>query len=214
MAPKLGLGFGSVLILVVVLGLVSSVQLSRINSGTVDIATNWLPRVQAIAELRLDAAEVRNDTLNYMIATDKKQHYDDRIISELSAMADGEKKYGPLLSSDEERKLYQGFRDRWDKYLAVNTQVMELSRQNKTREAIDLAQSRASQLFEEATKYLQEGLEFSDKGVANAAKNAAEAYWSSRYWVVGISIGAIALGFIIVLTMRAHSPHPSPRCWP
>ena len=127
-APKLGLGFGSVLMLVVLLGVFSLLQLSKINGNTVDIAINWLPSIKVLGELRLDAADVRKDTLNYMVATDKKQHYDEMINSDLSAIADDEKKYEPLISSDEERKLYQEFRADWDKYIVVNTQIREISK--------------------------------------------------------------------------------------
>src|ERR1700735_2289820 len=120
-ALKLGLGFGSVLMLVVILGAFSLIQLSKINGSTVEIATNWLPSVRTIAELRFDTATLRRDTLNYVLATDKKQHYEEKISSEAGAIANDEKKYEPMISSDEERKLYQGFRDQWDKYIAVNT---------------------------------------------------------------------------------------------
>ena len=146
-APKLGLGFGSVLMLVVILGVFSLVQLSKINGNTVDIATNWLPSIKTLGELRLDAADVRKDTLNYMVATDKKQHYEERINTELSAIADDEKKYEPMISSDEERKLYQGFRDQWDKYIVVNTRIREFAKQNKFAEAVNLQQSEGRPAF-------------------------------------------------------------------
>ena len=200
-APKLGLGFGSVLMLVVLLGVFSLLQLSKINGNTVDIAINWLPSIKVLGELRLDAADVRKDTLNYMVATDKKQHYDEMINSDLSAIADDEKKYEPLISSDEERKLYQEFRADWDKHIVVNTQIRELAKHNKFAEAVNLQQSEAGQLFEAAAKYSQEDVELNNKGAAEAAKNAATAYSSSRYWVIGILIGAVALGFVIALSL-------------
>ena len=198
-APKLSFGFGAVLTLVVILGVFSLLQLSRINGNTVDIATNWLPSIKTLGELRLDAADIRKDTLNYMVATDKKQHYEEMIDSDLSALADGEKKYEPMISSDEERKLYQGFRGDWDKYIVVNTRIRELAKQNKFAEAVSLQQSEAGQLFEAAAKYLQDDVELNDKGGTDAAKNAATTYSSSRYWVIGILIGAVALGSLIAL---------------
>src|SRR6201986_1753477 len=132
---KLGWGFGAVLALVVILGVFSLVQLSKINGSTVDIATNWLPSVRVIAELKFDAASLRRDTLNYIVATDKKQHYEDKINVEMAAISDDEKKYHPLISFEEERKLYQGFRDTWSQYLPVNAQMRELARHNKNAEA-------------------------------------------------------------------------------
>ncbi len=49
-AWKLGLGFGSVLALMSVLGIFSLVQLSHLNGNTVEIATNWLPSVKTLAD--------------------------------------------------------------------------------------------------------------------------------------------------------------------
>ncbi len=200
-APKLGLGFGAVLVLVVILGVFSLLQLTKINGSTVDMATNWLPSVRTIADLRFDAAALRRDTLNYMIATDKKQHYEEKINGEMGMIANDEKKYEPLISSDEERKLYQGFRDQWDKYVLVNTQIRELARQNKNAEAVSLAQSEGSQVFEAAAKYLQDDIDLNDKGAADATKQAAAVYSSARYWVIGILIGAVALGFVVALSL-------------
>ena len=39
---KLGVAFGIVEVLTVVLGVLAIVQLSKVNGNTVDIATNWL----------------------------------------------------------------------------------------------------------------------------------------------------------------------------
>jgi methyl-accepting chemotaxis protein len=198
---KLGLGFAAVLALVLILGVFSLIELSKTNGNTVEIATNWLPSVRTIAELRFDAAALRRDTLNYIIATDKKPHYEEKMKGELNTVADDEKKYEPLISSDEERKLYQQFRDQWDKYMAVNARVVELARQNKNAEAIILAQSEGSQLFEAAAKYLQEDVELNNKGATDAASQAAAAYSSSRYWVFGLLAGVIVIGVVIALSM-------------
>jgi methyl-accepting chemotaxis protein len=192
---KLGLGFGIVEVLMVALGVFSILQLSKVNNSTVDIATNWLPSVRTLARLKFDAAALRRDTLNYMISTDKRQHYEERTAGEKVAIADDEKIYEPMISSDEERKLYQGFHEQWDKYIVVNERVKEMARQNKSAEAVLLAQSDGSQTFEAAAKILQDDIDLNDKGASDAAKQAATAYSSSRYWVIGILIGAVVLGF-------------------
>jgi methyl-accepting chemotaxis protein len=197
---KLVLGFGILEALMIALGVFSVVQLSKVNANTVDIATNWLPSVRAIAQLKLDAADVRRDTLNFVIAnSEKREHYREKINAELSALTDDEKKYERLISSEEERKLYQGWREQWDKYIAVNTRVMALAEQNRNTEAILLAQSEGSQFFEAAAKYSQDDVNLNDKGAADAAKQAAAVYAFSRYWVFGILTGAVVLGSVVAL---------------
>jgi hypothetical protein len=85
--------------------------------------------------------------------------------------------------------------------MVVNTRVMDLARQNKNAEAISLAQSEGSQFFEAAAKCAQDDVDLNDQGAADAAKNAAAAFSSSRYWVIGILIGAVALGFVVALSL-------------
>jgi methyl-accepting chemotaxis protein len=196
---KLGLGFASVVMLLVILGIFSIVELSKVNGSTVDIATNWLPSVKVLGELKFDTSALRRDTLNYIVATDKKSQYEERIGDEINTIAADQKRYEPLISSDEERKIYQEFREQWDQYVAVNERVRELAKQNKNAEAVALQQSEGSQHFEPATKYLQDDIELNNKGAADATKQAAAAYSSSRYWVIGILIGAVVLGSVVAL---------------
>jgi methyl-accepting chemotaxis protein len=191
---KLGLGFGSILFLMVILGVFSIMQVAKMNGNTVDIATNWLPSVKVLADLKFETSAFRRDTLNYIVATDKRQHYEDKTVAEISAIADG-------ISSDEERKIYQEFREQWDKYVPVNTRVKELAKQNKNTEAVTVMQSEGSQSFEAAAKYLQEDIELNNKGAADSTSAAAATYISSRYWVIGILIGALALGSIVAFTL-------------
>jgi methyl-accepting chemotaxis protein len=200
-ALKLGLGFGAVLMLVVIMGVFSIVQLAKVNRSTVEIATDWLPSVKALSDLRFDAGSFRRDSLNYIITVNKKQHYEEKIGREITTMAEDEKRYQPLISSDEERKIYQAFREQWDKYLVVNTRTRDLATQNKTSEAVVMAQSEGSEFFEAATKYLQDDIDLNNKGADDTAKQAAATYSSSRLWIICLLAGAVVLGSVIAVTL-------------
>ncbi len=198
---KLGLGFGLVLVLTAGLGVFALLQLSKVNGSTVDIATNWLPGVRTLGKLNFDTSAMRRDTLNYIVATDKRPHYEEKINVELNTITDDEKSYEPLISSDSERAMYQGYRAAWQKYLAVNERMKQLAEQNKNTEAIILAQSEGSRAFEAAGKYLQEDINLSEKGAADSAKTANGIYLSSRYWVIGMLAGAVLIGLMIAVAM-------------
>src|ERR1700722_11165576 len=104
---KLGVGFGAVLMLMVGLGIFFMVEISKVNGSTVDIATNWLPSVKVLGELKYDALDQRRGTLNYLLAPEQRQQVEARINRTAGALADDEKRYQPMISSEEERKLYQ-----------------------------------------------------------------------------------------------------------
>ena len=72
-ASKLGLGFGWVLALVVILGVFSLLQLSKMNAQRVDIGTNWLTKRTNISAVRLEAAATGRFELNYISATRQDQ---------------------------------------------------------------------------------------------------------------------------------------------
>src|SRR5947209_1323297 len=123
---KLALGFAAVEVLMVALGVFSILQLSKLNADTVDIATKWMPSVRTLDQLRFDASGLRRDSLNYVVATEKKAHYLEKLSRSSEAVAEDQIQYEPMISSDEERRLYQEFVEAWDKYLVVNNRVREL----------------------------------------------------------------------------------------
>ncbi len=181
----------------IALGAFSIVQLSKVNASTLDIAAHWLPSSRTVADLRFDTASLRRDTLNYIVATDQKKHYDEKTDNDLLLVESDEKRYEPQIASTEERELYEKFRERFDKYVVVNTRVKDLSRQNKNVEAANLLQVEGAPLFLAAAKDLQDDVALNDKGAAAAAKKAAAVYAASRYWVAGIMLGAVGLGLFV-----------------
>jgi phosphoglycerate-specific signal transduction histidine kinase len=56
---KLALAFGITTLLTLLLGILAWSQMSQINAGAEDLATNWLPSVQAIGNVRVAANQVR-----------------------------------------------------------------------------------------------------------------------------------------------------------
>jgi methyl-accepting chemotaxis protein len=199
-AMKLGLGFGTVLILTIVLGVFSLLQMSKLNAGVLDIGTNWMASITYISQLRFDASKERRWELNYFLEADKvaaQRSLDEAI----TAMQEVEKLYEPTIASEEERGLYQGFRSAWDKHVAVKDQYMELIHQGKEKEASSLAMSEGLTTFAAADQFLADDVKLNVKGGATAMKLAAETYSSARYLVIGLLAGAIVLGLVIALSL-------------
>ena len=200
---KLGLGFGTVLVLSLVLGIFSIVELGRLNGNTVDVASNWLPSVKTLGMIALDLNTARRYELNHLLVTEKK----DMDSAEASAsaavakMKSDQKTYEPMISSDEERKLYEQYQPLVDKYLSIHSQVIDLSKQGKKNEARDLAFTEGRPTFMAATAKLDEDIALNDKGAADSTKTAASTYSSSRAWAIGLVVGAIAIGLLVAITL-------------
>lgn len=200
---KLALGFGTLLVLTSALGVLSIVEIAKVNGNTVDMATNWLPSVRAVGQVALDASAFRRYELNYMVASDEHTKQ-----ASVAAMKEGlgdiekdEKTYEPLISSPEERKIYSDFRTNWGKYQNASNQAMELLTANKSEAARALATTTEGDLVNDALRNLDEDAKFNDKGGLDSAKAAAKTYASARYWAIALLLGAVALGSFIAITL-------------
>jgi methyl-accepting chemotaxis protein len=194
---KLALSFGLVEVLMIVLGVFSMVELSKVNGRTVDLATNWLPSVKVLGDIRFIISTERRLELFHLQRTDKKDEEKDTadMSAQMGLLAAALKEYEPMISSPEERNLYAAFTERWNKRLELERQALDLSRQEKKEEAWEIALGAEREAFNAAADQLQKDVELSNKGGVDAASQAAADYSSSRYWMVGIMIGAVALGF-------------------
>ena len=100
------------LVLLMLLGMAGfgAWQVSKINANVDEFATNWLPSVQALAAVESQANVARRASLRYLLATDPKSREEQRSRREgvvARTMPAALKTYGPLVGSDEEKKLFE-----------------------------------------------------------------------------------------------------------
>lgn len=194
---KIRLGFGLEILLVLLLGAISVLQLARVNAEAGEIAARWLG-AQAVDKLRFDATAVHQEALNAAIApADRKAYFQDRLDRELDGLMGDAKSYEPLISSQEERGAYRNFRVEWDKYTATQNRSIELARQNKIPEAVALLQNEGAQEFDSAAQYLVDAANLNRNGADSAAKASDTLYSSARYWVAGLCLGALLVGILV-----------------
>ena len=106
---KLMLNFllsGGVLIAAIVFCLF---QIRSVGQATAEIASNWLPSVQEAAGISQLRLRYRVRSLELMLAGDdaEREKIEKSLNSLDASLAEALKKYEPLISSEEERKIYQ-----------------------------------------------------------------------------------------------------------
>lgn len=198
---KLSLGFGIVLVLTVTLAVTAYRELSKVHANTEDIATSWLPSVRTLGKLSDDAALSRRYELAYLLASNQadRQTNLNSMNSSEDAVVQDMKAYEPLISSDEEHRLYDGISAAWSKYLDVNRQVIALEQQANAADAIKLSSTSGTKLFDDFASQLENDTELNDKGAQAAKASAANSYETAKYWLVGLSVGAVALGLLVAI---------------
>ncbi|MGD0569416.1 MAG: MCP four helix bundle domain-containing protein [Candidatus Sulfotelmatobacter sp.] len=198
---RLGLGFGIVLALMVGLSAFSLKQLAEVNGATVDLATSRMPSVEALANIRFDTVTLKRRELNLLLADGKDiDSWKEQTNAVDMRLAEEFKRYEPLISSDEERQLYEEYRADLARYESAHTEVVKLAENHKHREAVELSQKDGRVSMDAAVEKLGEDMRLNVRGGEAAARNAAAAYAVRQRWVAGMLTAAFGIGIFSELS--------------
>ena len=198
---KLRLGFGMILFLMAVLGIFLCVSSNR-QRCNLTLASNWLPSVEALAKIRFDTTTLKRWELNLLLADRKDVDSRKKKMQVLQGiLATDFTVYEPLISSDQERKLYEDYRASLAKAVSAQNQVIKLAERGKHKEAVALSQGEGRLATDAALQKIGEDIELNVNGGKTSAYSAATAYAASRYWVIALLIAAILSGIALLLVI-------------
>ncbi len=186
------------------LGLLAIRSMQVINVHTVEIASNWLPSVRVLGELRADInlfrialrAHVMSETLEGKAAADK------RLAGILERIAKDRKAYERMISSPEERSIHESWSRAWDKYMGGVQVVVDLSRNSIGRiphEASEAISKTVAVIAAESDTYLEKSINFNNAGADSATREAAEGYRLAFWTVLGIILAVMVAGVSVGL---------------
>ncbi|MCC8966603.1 methyl-accepting chemotaxis protein [Bradyrhizobium sp. Pear76] len=182
------------------MGLLAVWNMRAINTSTVDITTNWLPSVRVLGELRAGVITYRNVIREHMLSEtlEEKLAAEKTLASVVEMNTKARAKYEPMITSPEERVLYQQWSETWDKYRKGTEEVMAISRKEAGKlphEAHELNTKVVNKIGLEADEILNKDIELNNVGADKAAQEAASNYGSALMMVAAI------LGIAILISV-------------
>jgi methyl-accepting chemotaxis protein len=180
-------------------GLLAVKNMQSMNANTVDITANWLPSVRALGELRAGVITYRNVVREHMLAEtlEEKLAAEKTLQTVYDNNAKIRQKYEQMISSPQERALYDQWVGIWNDYRKATEQVIELSRKAAgqfPKEAHDLNTKTANKMALQGDEILQKDIELNDAGAVKASSAAADTYASSFMMLAVILAGAVIAG--------------------
>ncbi len=182
-----------------IMGAFSVIQLRAINESTQEIQSALLPSVRWLSELRIQAARYRAILRDHLLIADATQKIsidkalDDRVKEYDQAAT----KYQALISSADERALFNDLSKLWQEYRTAATTVIELSRKGDLAQAIAANTDKATPPGRAMDTMLAKLVALND-GRAEAASAKAE----GNYWL-SLRILLILMGISIPLGLYA-----------
>jgi len=181
------------------MGLLGVMNMRAMNANTVEIATNWLPSIRVLGELRAGTIDYRSVLREHLLSEtlEQKQAVEKNLAAIVESTTKIRASYEPMIASPEERALAEAWGKSWENYKNAAQEVMALSRKAAgqiPREAHEFNLQTANKLATEADEILNKDIELNDRGAAKEIKGAADTYSSAFTMVVAILGAAVLIG--------------------
>jgi methyl-accepting chemotaxis protein len=184
------------------MGLLAIRNMRTINANTVEIATNWLPSIRTLGELRVGVITYRNIVHQHMLleTLPEKLALEKALADTVESNNKIRQTYEPMITSPEERALYTEWSKTWDEYKEGAAEVLALSRKaigQISREAEALNTGKLSKLSSEADAILKKDIDLNNNGAAVETKNAADTYGSALILIAIVFGVVVTLGIVV-----------------
>ena len=199
--------FGLFALLAAGQGGLSIIELADIRHSMTEVATNWLPSMTRINEVEIAASEVRIKQFRLMTLANDADHLrvgEAQVAMTLTQLGERRRSYEHLISSPEERALYDAFTAEWVRYEQVDGEMRRLIAAGKQADALALLTgSDTVKLYDDARAALSRLVVFNARNATQEVGNAVErantasaAAWGSGILSVLAALAAAAFSLL------------------
>lgn len=183
---------------IVVLGGMAIVFMNQINKGSTDIAQGWMPSIIVAEELNTLTSDYRINEYKLIIEQDssKMQEIMDSISSKAQEIEDMFAQYDELITNETDQKLMENAEKSWDEYLQIGQEMYSYALENKTDEAMALMQGESLNLFNAASDYFLDIVDFNKQGGEESSASGDRLYAMATIVTVLLIFAIVAAALV------------------
>lgn len=203
---RLLLGFSVLIVFLIGLGLNAFFSIRNINHQVDAMATNLLPSVDVAHAINTLTADFRVAELQHIISDDsvKMAETEEKLKQLNTKVMESVSQYESIISDQTDKELIEAIRDKWEDYLSVSEQVMQLSRQLRQKEALTIINGASQKLYQEVYDLCLELVAFNQGLSDEMYRNAQDIYlWAVKVMVCILIVAAALSIFVAVLIIRS-----------
>lgn len=191
-------------------GVESVVTARQLNQASTDISQAWLPSVIIAEELNTATSDYRLRENYHVIARDREtmEEAEQGLLELRDKIDQGFEEYTSYITNEEDAAMMEEARGLWRQYLECSDRLLEISRSNRTEEALELIQEESRVLFERASQLFLRVVEFNKTGAENASIEGDRLYerlMRARTVSIGL-IGAFIAIMVIYIIQAIEKP--------
>lgn len=207
---KLGLGFGTLLILLSIIAVMGIYRLSNMNEAVGTIADEQFPKVIMVQDIKDMSNDNRAWVRNILLTPDQAE-----VKKNIENIAENRKKLTELytklekvITSEQGKLLFKNMMDTREKYVASTQKVVELATSGKKAEGYDMLQTETRDYQRTFFKSLDTLVDYQSKLVKDAGEKADNDYAFARNLMIVLSVVAMVLGVVLAIMVTKSITSP------
>ncbi|MBN3865033.1 methyl-accepting chemotaxis protein [Pseudomonas frederiksbergensis] len=198
-APRAFLGFAFIALLVIVLGVFAVNRMTIIRQASVDMEATQLPSIGFLGNVTENVLRLRILSFRVLVNRDPAalQEAQTRIGVLVDKVRSAQASYAALPAGPEEAALYKTFETTLDNYMQAQSQMLELSRQNKLDEMRTLINTRIKEGTDQMGEQLNKLVALNAADAKSASSKAGEHYNEAFIGIVTVAVMASLLTVLL-----------------
>ncbi|WP_267427592.1 methyl-accepting chemotaxis protein [Methylobacterium sp. GC_Met_2] len=189
------------------LTLVGLQSASTLNGLLIDVETNWLPSVRTASQIDALTGRYTTSLLRHILTEEPQMlaNVDKDLVDRGQKIEVATKIYERLISSTEERALYETFVREWHALAAAVEPIVALSRKGEKAQALSLYEAKVVTPRRNASVALDKIIKLNQDGAEQAARDSQATYAQTNRMLIGAGLVAtflaVALAALIILSI-------------
>ncbi|WP_019578807.1 methyl-accepting chemotaxis protein [Pseudomonas mandelii] len=198
-APRAFLGFAFIALLVIVLGVFAVNRMSTIRQASVDMEMTQLPSIGFLGNVTENVLRLRILSFRVLVNRDPAalQEAQTRVGALVDKVRSAQASYAALPAGPEEAALYKTFSATLDNYMQAQSQMLELSRQDKLDEMRTLINTRIKEGTDQMGEQLNKLIAINAADAKAASAKAGEHYSEAFIGIVTVAVIAALMTVLL-----------------
>ncbi|WP_224363942.1 methyl-accepting chemotaxis protein [Hyalangium versicolor] len=181
------------------LGLFAMSQMEKMNNATDEVTERRVPSIAYVSDANTDTSDFFIAELLHVLSSDAAEmaQYEREMRSLQESIERGFDRYEPLISLDEERRLYEDFNQLWRDYLEEHDKVIASSRASQKDEAFSRIRDHSRRAYSTASDKLEDLVAAIHVNSKKASDQSDDTYALAKGWI----IGSMGLAFVLSLML-------------
>ncbi|MBC2398510.1 MCP four helix bundle domain-containing protein [Clostridium tetanomorphum] len=204
---KLIFTFIFLIMVIISIGTYSIKSLKNVNDSSNEIVQSNIFGIQSSGNINTMVSDFKILEFEHIItASNESMNEIEKLMEEKDKQINDElNKYEKTIINDDDRQIYNSVKDKWNNYLGTHKKVIEISKQLKTKDAINLMNSEGKKAFDLVSSEVIKLVEYNQEDAVATSKDANMQYEKTRnaliIIVVVVTLLSIVIAFIIILSI-------------